>query len=178
MKRAAILAAAGLMAISTTASAGGYLGLALGTKPSTNDAFETQGQPLGRSLRGLLGFRFANLSVEGALNGFNVATQRGDQTVYQASVALKLSLPIANNFEGFARGGIERTWLSLDDSRFDLEGDGWLFGGGIEYRLNAVLANASVFLDYTYHRTDLSNTGGTISGTSSGMWGLGFTIGI
>lgn len=167
------------MALSSTASAGGYLGLALGTEPSTNDAMSNVAKPLGRSLRGLVGFRFANVSIEGALNGFNVATQsRGDQTVYQGSVALKLNIPIADNFEAFGRGGIERTWLSLGDSARDLSGDGWLLGGGIEYRLNAVLANASVFLDYTYHRTDLSNNAGTIHDASTGMWGLGFTIGI
>jgi hypothetical protein len=166
------------MAISSTASAGGYLGLALGTSPSTNDAMNNVAQPLGRSLRGLLGIRFSNVSLEGGLNGFNVATQRGDQTVYQGSIALKLSIPIANNFEAFGRGGVERTWLSLGDSTRDLEGDGWLLGGGIEYRLNALVANASVFVDYMYHRTDLSNNAGTIHDASTGMWGLGFTIGI
>lgn len=178
MKRAAYLAAAGLMTISTTASAGGYLGLALGTEPSTNDAMHNVAQPLGRSLRGMVGFRFANVSVEGGLNGFNVGTQHGDQSVYQGSVALKLNIPIANNFEAFGRGGIERTWLSLGDSARDLQGDGWLFGGGFEYRINAVLANASIFVDYMYHRTDLTNNAGTIHDASTGMWGLGFTIGI
>lgn len=167
------------MAISSTASAGGYLGLALGTQPSTNDSMQSIAQPLGRSLRGLLGFRFSNLSLEGGLNGFNVATAHGDQTVYQGSVALKLSIPIADGFEAFGRGGVERTWLSLGDSNRDLEGDGWLLGGGIEYRLNAVLANASIFVDYMYHRTDLSaDSGSTFRGASTGMWGLGFTLGI
>ncbi|HEX4419547.1 MAG TPA: outer membrane beta-barrel protein [Kofleriaceae bacterium] len=177
MKRALPFAIAGLMVISTTASAGGYLGAALGTEPSINDGLHSVAKPFGRSARGLAGIRFGHLSLEGALDGFNVLTQRGNQTVYQGSVALKLNLPIGNNFEGFARGGVERTWLSLDDSKFDFSGNGYQIGAGIEYRLNAILADASIFLDYSFHSATLDNTGGHID-TSSGMWGLGLTVGI
>lgn len=176
MKSAAFVVAS-LLALSTSASAGGYVGLALGTQPSMNDEFDSVATPFGRSLRGLVGFRFANVSLEGALNGFSVATQRGDQTVYQGSVALKLSIPIGSGFEGFVRGGLERTWLSLDDDTFDFSGDGFLVGGGIEYRLNAILANASIFVDYTYHKATLDNDRGSVD-TTSGMWGLGVTVGL
>lgn len=176
MKSATVVAAA-LMALSTSASAGGYLGMSLGTQPSVNDEFDSVAKPFGRSLRGLIGFRVANVSIEGALNGFNVATQRGDQTVYQGSVALKLSIPIGSGLEGFVRGGLERTWLSLDDDTYNFTGDGFLIGGGFEFRLNAILANASIFVDYTYHKATLDNDRGSVD-TTSGMWGLGVTVGL
>ena len=176
--KTALLVATSLMAISSTASAGGYLGLALGTEPASNDELSDIATPSGRSLRGLGGIRFGNVSIEGAVNGFGVLTGRGEQTVYQASAALKLSLPLGNNFEGFGRAGLERTWLSLDDSRYDLSGDGFLIGGGFELRLNAILANASIFVDYTVHRATLEDGRSNELDATTGIWGLGFTVGI
>src|SRR5437660_991120 len=98
--KTALLATA-CLTISTAASAGGYLGMALGTQPGINGDFEQQiGEPSGRSLRGLIGLRFANVSLEGALNGFDVMTMRyGEHTAYQLSGALKLNVPLGNSFE-------------------------------------------------------------------------------
>ena len=170
--------ATGLLAVAPrTASAGGYLGLALGSEPGVNDNMERIAQPLGRSLRGLVGIRFGNLSIEGALNGFSVVAANVDRNVYQASAALKLSIPLGNDFEAFGRAGLERTWLNYDDERYDRTGDGFQVGAGFEYRLNAILANASLFIDYTVHRTTLENTREKVDATSR-IWGLGFTVGI
>jgi hypothetical protein len=176
--KSALLVASGVMAISTGASAGGYLGLGLGTQPGINDEMAGAATPIGRSIRGLGGVRFANLSLEGALNGFDVvAKHNGGTTAYQLSGALKLSLPLGNNFEGFGRAGLERTWLNVGDSRFDFVGDGFLVGGGFEYRLNAIISNASIFVDYNVHHTTLENTVGKVDSTTR-FWGLGFTVGI
>ena len=171
--------AAGLLAgAPRTASADGYLGLALGSEPGVNDSFAAFAQPIGRSLRGLAGLRFGNVSLEGALNGFDVNTlYTGDRTVYALSAALKLSIPLGNNFEAFGRAGLERTWLNVDDPQFNLTGDGWLAGAGFEYRLNAILANASLFIDYSVHRTTLESDRQKADATSR-FWGLGFTVGI
>ncbi|HET7501981.1 MAG TPA: outer membrane beta-barrel protein [Kofleriaceae bacterium] len=171
--KCAIFVAAGL-AISTPALADGYLGLGLGTQPAVNDAMMSTARPDGRSARGLAGVRFGNVSLEGALNGFGVIADR-ERNMYQLSAALKLSIPLGNNFEAFGRGGLERTWLSLDNR--DLAGDGYLFGGGFEYRLSALIANASLFLDYSYHSATLDDVGQKIDVTSR-FWGLGFTVGI
>jgi hypothetical protein len=178
MKRALVLAT-GLLAISTTASAGGYLGLALGTSPAVNDEMSTTAAPEGRSLRGLGGVRFGNFSIEGALNGFGVLTKnQGDRTVYQLSAAAKLNLPLGNNFEGFGRAGLERTWLDLDDDRYNFTGNGFLIGGGFELRLRDLgLGSASVFVDYTIHHATLEDTRGQVDETAR-IWALGFTIGI
>jgi len=170
--------AAGLLAASPrTASAGGYLGLALGSEPGVNDNLDAIAHPNGRSLRGLAGLRFGNVSLEGALHGFDVITGDKERTIYALSGALKLSIPLGNDFEAFGRAGLERTWLSYDDPRFDRTGDGWLAGAGFEYRLNAILANASLFIDYTIHRTTLENPREKVEATSR-IWALGFTVGI
>jgi hypothetical protein len=177
MKRA-LLVASGLLAISvTTASAGGYLGLGLGAQPGVNDELARVAAPIGRSLRGLAGVRFGNVSIEAALNGFGVIAGGGDQNVYQLSGALKLSLPLGNNFEGFGRAGLERTWLNVGDDRYNLTGDGFVVGGGFEYRLNAIVSNASIFVDYNVHHATLSYSTGTVASTPR-IWGLGFTVGI
>jgi len=175
--KCALLVATGLLAISTTASAGGYLGLGLGTPPGVNEEMAMTATPAGRSLRGLGGMRFGRFSVEGALNGFGVVTGRGDQTVYQASVAAKFNLPLGNNFEALGRAGLERTWLNLDDDRYNFAGNGFLVGAGFEYRLDLGIKNASVFVDYTIHHATLENTRGQV-GETSRIWGLGFTVGI
>ena len=181
MKRALLVAtgmAAGVLAGSSpTASAGGYLGLALGTDPGVNDDMAQVATPTSRSLRGLGGIRFGNLSVEGALNGFGVNANGVERRVFQLSGALKLSLPLGNDFEGFGRAGVERTWLNVDDERYDLSGNGFQVAAGFEYRLNALVSNASLFVDYTIHHATLSNMSGEVSETSR-IWALGFTIGI
>jgi hypothetical protein len=175
----ALLVATGCLALSSTASAGGYLGLALGTEPGINDDFEQAvGRPSGRSLRVLAGARFGNVSLEGALDGFDVATLHFmHQTAYQLSGAVRLSLPLGNNFEGFARVGLERTWLNLSSDGFDLMGDGFLVSGGFEYRLDSVLTNASIFVDYNIHHATL-NSDRFRTDLTARIWGLGFSVGI
>lgn len=177
--KTALLVATGCQAISSTASAGGYLGLALGTEPGINDQFVTDvAAPVGRSLRGLGGVRFGNLSLEGGLNGFTVLTKHvGEQTMYQVSGSVKLSLPLGDNFEGFGRVGLERTWLNLQDDGANLAGNGFLVGGGFEYRLSGVLGNASIFVDYNIHHATLDATRFSKDETTR-IWGLGFSIGI
>lgn len=179
MKRTLLVVTA-LVATSASASAGTYLGLSIGTDPGVNDQFlaSTTATPEGRSLRGLVGFRFGNFAIEGALNGFGVRLPTfGAQRVYQGSVAGKLSVPLPNNFEVFGRGGLERTWLNIGDERYNYMGDGYLLGAGFELRLNAVLANASLFVDYTIHHATLRSTTQEVDETSR-IWALGFTVGI
>ena len=174
----AILAATTVFATVGSASAGVYLGLGFGTRPSVNSAMENVGAPSGSSVRGLVGLRLANVSLEGAVNGFNVAPQPGGkETVYQASAALKLSIPIAGPLEGFGRAGLERTWLNLDDDRHDLSGNGFLAAGGLELRLNAVIASMSVFVDYTVHHVNLESALDKVDSTSQ-VLGLGVSVGI
>ena len=72
MKKHAALAITTVLAMSGPASAGVYLGLGLGTKPMIDDAMESVGTPSSQSLRGIVGARLANVSLEGAVNGFGI----------------------------------------------------------------------------------------------------------
>ena len=175
--KTALLVAASLMAVTTSASAGTYLGLALGTEPGINDALGESATPHGRSLRALGGIRIARLSIEAALNTFGVATGFGDKDVYQLSASGKLNLPLSDGFEVFGRGGLERTWLNVGDDRYNLAGNGFLVGAGFEYRLDLGVTSASIFVDYTIHRATLEDTRHDLDATSR-IWGLGFTVGI
>lgn len=178
MMKTAALAATAVVAMSGPASAGVYLGLGLGPKPMLDDAMDSVGAPSSRSLRGVVGARLANVSLEGAVNGFDLATQRsGGQTVYQASAALKLSIPIVSHIEAFGRGGLERTWLRMGEDPANLRGDGFLAGVGLELRLNLVVASTSIFADYTVHRTSLESTLEKFDSTWQ-MVGIGVTVGI
>jgi hypothetical protein len=179
MKTALVVAAC--LMVSTSVWADGYAGLAIGTEPSVNDEFLQQtGQPSGRSLRVLGGWQFhPNFAVEGALNGFDVATNSfGPHTEYQISAALKGSLPLGDNFEAFGRAGIERSWLDQPPGDgFDLSGNGFLVGAGFEYKLDALIHHAaSVFVDYNIHRVEMESVRFPVSQTT-GSWGLGATIG-
>lgn len=177
MKTALVLATS-LIAFSSTASAGTYLGLALGTKPGVSDDLDRVATPDGRSARFLGGFRFGNVSLEGAINGFGVRTGLGDHTVYQLSAAAKLNLPLADGFELLGRGGLERTSLDLGDDRYNLSGNGFLVGAGFEYRLNLGVTSASIFVDYTIHHATLEDSRPNQIDATSRIWALGFTVGI
>lgn len=177
--KSALLVAAVLAGVSATASAGGFVGLGVGAEPAVNDGLmETGIFPAGRSLRVLGGYRFNNnLSVEGAINGFGVATGRGDQTVYQVAAGAKFNLPLGNDFEAFGRAGLEHTTLDLGDSRYNLGGNGFLVGAGFEYKLNAVIAGAGLFVDYTIHHATLEDARSNQVSETSRIWALGVTYG-
>ena len=177
--KTALLVATGCLAISSTASAGGYLVLALGTEPAIDDQFITDvATPISRSLRILGGARFANnLSIEGSLNGFTVMTKHiGEQQMYQLSVAGKYNFALGNNFEVFGRVGLHRTWLGLQDPGADLAGNGFLVGAGFEYRLDEVLRRSTIFVDYNIHHATLDAERFSKDATTR-IWGLGLTVG-
>lgn len=178
MNKCAILATTAILGAPGAASAGIYLGLGIGAQPTVNDAMQDIGAPSSGSRTGVVGLRFANLSLEGAFGGFDMATQRGgDRTLYQASAALRLSLPVAGPIEAFVRGGLERTWLGMGDDRYDLRGDGFLAGVGVALRLNLALASVSVLVDYTIHRASLDSQMNQVDLTSRAV-GVGLQVGL
>ncbi|MDQ3363992.1 MAG: porin family protein [Myxococcota bacterium] len=176
MKRAA-LAVILLAASSGVASAGGYIGLGVGTGPSL-DAGTGEMDSVGRSGRLVLGSRLSRLSIEGALTGFDMQwSNTGKTDVYQGSVSAKLNLPLGDGFEPYGRLGVQRTWLSTEDERYDMAGNGLVFGAGIEYRFSAGIGAASLWLDYQYSNTELDSDYGDFD-LSARMWTVGISIGI
>lgn len=182
MKRA-LLTVTLLAALSGTASAGGYLGLGIGTAPAMSedpDRLEADG----RSAKFLAGSRFGQVSIEGALGGYGTLLETQDGgfvdygTALQAAAALKLSLPLGSGFEVFGKGGLHHTWIN-DDRRDErsVSGNGYLLGAGAEYRFNTGVAAASIFIDYQYSKANLEGDALAFEGHTR-MWTLGFTIGL
>jgi opacity protein-like surface antigen len=183
MKRASL--AVTLVALAgSSASAGTYLGLGIGSAPEVNeqtDRFSSDG----RSGKILAGMRFGNVSVEGAISKFDMARTSdrnavvpfGDQI--QAAAAAKLSLPLGNNFEAFGRVGVHKTWLRADQMPDinNAEGTGYLVGAGVEYRLNLVVGQGSIFVDYQYNDVKLEGERFMLDG-SSRMFSIGLTVGL
>lgn len=178
MKRVA-LATALVAASSGAASAGGYIGLGIGTGPNLSTSDDARIESDGRSARLMLGYRINRFSIEGAVGGYDVVTQidRGFYPIKirQGSISGKYNLPISDGFEAFGRIGLNKTWWSMDDSRFDADGTGIILGAGMAYQIRG-LSGASIWLDYQYSRAGLE---GELTKTdlNAAMWTLGATIG-
>jgi len=176
MTRAAlvvILIAAGAPA----AFADGYIGLGIGTSPSGqigSDPSSMSGDG-GRSWRGILGYRFGHLSVEGTATAYDQIYRNNVQDADQFAGLIKYSLPLSQGFEAFGRGGLQRTDLSGG-----LSGNGWIVGGGFEFRWHILLTGASAFVEYTHADTsyDVPGTSTKTLDGSAGMWTLGLTLSI
>jgi outer membrane protein with beta-barrel domain len=178
----ALLAVTLLASAAGTASAGTYLGLGIGTAPAISDDSNRLASD-SRSGRLLIGSRFGNVAIEGAIGGFSATLddlKLGD--VYQASGALKLSVPLGNDFEAFGRAGLHHTWVSSDRTNTDgLSGNGFLVSAGFEYRLNAILSQASIFVDYSFNKLKLANDNFQNARAFDGnyrMWTVGLTVGL
>ena len=178
----ALLATSLLLAASTgTATAGGFVGLGVGPSANVNGTDGLIGSG-GRSVRLLGGFRFGRLAIEAAITGQNLAFHDNGGDVPLAakelSLAGKYSLPLGSNFEAFGKAGVHRTWLSSDSGVRNVGGNGLLVGAGFEYRLSAVVASGSLFVDYTHFASTLAGDQYTFDGAGVGMWMIGFTVGI
>jgi hypothetical protein len=179
MKRALILAT--ILITSGVASAGTYLGLGVGPSVAANGNNDTlQGD--GRAWHGLVGYRFGHLSLEGGFTEYGLAidgTKQSNSTYdgTELSASLKYSIPLSAGFEAFGRGGLQHTGISNDSGAHDVSGNGVLLGLGVEYRLNFVLADASIFLDYTYSKANVTGDRDNYD-FSTRIWTLGLTVGI
>jgi hypothetical protein len=164
-------------ALAGTASAGTYVGLGIG-KPSVSDAGNDEFAASGRSHRVMLGVRFGRVSVEGAYTGYDLAPDVGGGVVDSRSLsaALKLSLPLGNNFEVFGRGGVLHTWIGGSDTSMSRSGNGYTFSGGFEYGLDLGLARAALFVDYTRDMVELSGESMQTFDQTASVWTLGFAV--
>src|SRR5262245_42411492 len=170
-------------ASSGVASAGGYIGLGIGTSPAVSDSTD-RAVANSRSAKLLVGTRMGRIALEGGFGGFDVLFQDDRQllrpwgTAYNLTAALKASLPLGNNFEAFGRVGLEHAWVSSDDGvTRDESGNGFLLGAGAEYKLDVGLSAASIWIDYQLNRTSLDGDNSHRDITAR-MWTLGFSVGI
>lgn len=176
------LAAVTLAAMTSVASAGTYVGLGIGTA-ANGSAERNDGIDYGstdgfeRSGRLMVGSRFGKLSIEGQGGRYDIVFDHLGYQATQLGLGAKLNLPIGNNFELFAKGGLERTWLSTQSATMhDAAGNGYFLGGGFEYRVNLGVTAASLFLDYQRSSTDFTNDYMLQYSAVSSMWTIGATV--
>lgn len=175
-----VFAAVLLAATASTASAGTYVGLGIGTGPGTTGdmAFNKDG----RSGRLQLGVGFGRVAVEGMAGKFSVRTNDGyayDDVSF--GVGGKLNIPLADRFEVFGRLGYQHSFLSptSDANRPDFDGGGMFGGAGFEYRLSLAVTSMSLFVDYTVARSALTSPmtfGDREFGFTTRLWTLGMTV--
>jgi hypothetical protein len=157
MKRAVLVVTVFLAATASTASAGGFVGLAIGGSPGVTEGNWT---PDGRSGRLELGYSFGKIGVEGIAHRFDLLS--ADQQSYSnttLALAGTFGVPLSNGFGVYGRLGIQHTSVTTDSpSRIDQHygGGGLLVGGGADYKLPLAAANLSVFVDYTITTSSLT----------------------
>lgn len=173
-----LLAVALVAAAASTASAGPYLGLGIGTAASPSGDLEMTSSDGNRTGRLILGNSWGRFSVEGQGSRYSVYKGRLPYDGSQLAVAGKYSLPLGDSFEAFGRLGLQRTWLNTDANQADWQGNGWLFGAGFEYRFKISTVGASAFVDYQYASTNLvdQRSTNTERGMGVGLWTLGATV--
>jgi len=179
--RTALVAAVTLASLTSVASAGTYIGLGVGSEArGSSDRGGIEGSTDGyeRSGRLMVGFGIlSKVAIEAQASRFDITFDNYGYDATQLAIAGKLSLPIGNNFEFFAKGGLQRTSLTGGNGyQYDSAGTGLLLGGGFEYRLNLGVTSASVFVDYQRSSTSYLNNYGLEFEASSGMWTLGATV--
>jgi hypothetical protein len=174
MKRLCVVALV-LGASVSTASAGAYIGLGVGTSARASSD-ETMMAGDGRSGRLMLGWRIGRLGIEGSGTRYDVWVAGAPFEATQLALGLKYGLPIGNNFEVFGRGGLQRTSLSkMSSGGYDASGGGFYLGLGVEYRLPVAAVGASLFMDYQRSWTTFDNGYGEYGGVA-GIWTLGATL--
>jgi len=180
MSAASRLAGAALafgLCLPAAAHAGTYVGVGLGTSARTDGDFARFGTNGKHSGRIVLGERIGQVSVEAQLNDIGLIYRGVDANATSLGAVGALHLPLVSKLEGYVRFGLERTWLRGDSTVPDATGDGWTGGLGLEYRIDAVLANGSVWVDYTRHATKLTANSFAYDGTAN-AWTVGITVGI
>lgn len=164
-----------LAAMTSTASAGAYIGLGIGTSArASSDATMMEGD--GRSGRLMLGWQIGRFGIEGSGTRYDVWVAQAPFEATQLAIGLKYGLPIDNNFEVFGRGGLQRTSLNtISSGGYDADGGGFYLGLGVAYKLPIAAVGASVFMDYQRTWTTFDNGLGEYDGVA-GIWTLGATL--
>jgi hypothetical protein len=173
----AAIASLGLLA-PAAAHAGTFVSAGIGTGASTDGTIADFGSDGQHSGRLEIGRSFGIISLAGGLNYYGLHTQ-SDWNAISTVAAVKLDLPIVPLVNGYVRLGLEHTWISAPPggTAKSLDGNGWTGGLGVEYKLDAVLAGASVWLDYTRH-ADTFRRGNTVGDGTANMWTIGASFGI
>ena len=195
--RTLLLSLALLLSTAPLAHAGGYLSVGMGADSllsgDLNSSFDSDAFTLGRVS---VGARMGPVALEGVMFGADLhATSdeifgqnpEGDEySTTTLGLELKYIFGLAAGFEGYAKGGINKTWLTsrtADETSLKVEGHGYAIGGGVQYNFKLLpMIGAAVWLDYNHHLVELTDLNqlslddATIEGASN-MIMLGLTLG-
>jgi len=167
MKQLIGLVVVGLVALAPgSAHAGGYIGFGMGANAKLHgdfvDHFDTTDAT---SARLTIGKRTGPLAIEGTFFGteLNSLTPRiagGATSAVSAEVALKYFFNLQGRLEAYVGAGLNKTWITDENEDVMAEGfsgDGYSASLGLQYNLSALVAKASVWLDYTHAETTLTH---------------------
>ena len=113
------------------------------------------------AIRATLGQRFGPLALEASIIGTEFAggstvTGRGDYSTIAVAVDLKYHLGLLGPLEGYAKLGLNKSWLrSPTDRPTDHSGTGYNVGAGIQWNLRIGLTTAALWLEYTHLEAEL-----------------------
>lgn len=162
----------------SAASAGGFVGLGIGTSPATSG--DTSFNEDGRSGRIEAGYRFGHFSIEGLGSRAGVTWGGADLPYTWTSIGLaaKYNLSLDKQFELFGRAGLQHTSFDQNQGSDESGGSGILVGAGAEFR-PGLGADLAIVVDYTIEHSTLTSPDypGSEWGLTSRVWTLGVTIG-
>jgi hypothetical protein len=169
---AAALAIPSLTSLGSVAHAGGYVSAGIGTAPDLGGDVGTMLSADGHAGRLVLGHKLGPAAIEAGLGGFGV-TGYGPSgapvngTALSADIALKLQATLTGHLGFFARGSLDRTWVS-SDSMDSMSGSGHTLGLGLDYGVD-FLASGGVWLEADRQYLDLADRPGTADTVMLGL---------
>lgn len=172
-----LLALALVASTAAAAHAGTYIGVGIGAGANVGDDSGTSYEADGRSARAVLGYRIGPFSIEGMYSGYGVVANHQATAAYDTrnlQLAGKYNFALGDNFEVFGRLGLLRSDLTArDKSTQDLDGNGYTFSVGAEYRLKLIATGLGVYIDWTRNSASLANASGEKVDQTASLWTLG-----
>lgn len=175
----------------SSAHAGGYLSLGMGSDAALggeiNQHFDTDDLKVTRLA---VGTRIGPIAIEGVMSGADLRgtsnqilgeSSGGDFSTTSLGIDVKYYVGLSGALEGYARGGINKTWLgtgSGTETNFDYSGRGYSVGGGLQYTFRLLPSiGGAIWADYNHQLMSLSDQNApTISGTAD-MLTIGLSVG-
>lgn len=180
----ALTAAVALLAIPSLGHAGGYVSAGVGSGPSLGGELDVYlDGDTHRSGRLAVGHRMGPFSIEAGLHGFGVhgvVPGRGgalDGSALSLAASVKGQIPLFLFVDGYARLGLQRTWITSDAEAENLQGTGVLIGLGLEVPVPVVPVDAAIWLEVSREALDLEQGSYVYDGTADVVM-LGVRFGV
>jgi opacity protein-like surface antigen len=173
------LVAAAVLLAASSAHAGGYIGLGIGDGIATSGDIDYAAD--GRTMKLIGGFAFGKLAVEGSAQRADVAMvgNTRTQSLTQLGIAGKYSYPLSDGFEVYGKLGLNHATVSANDGGsgmgIDGSGNGYLFGGGAEYRSKLPV---TFWVDYTVTNATITMPEYQDRSLTTRQWMIGASLGI